>query len=236
MAHSPKAGRVTIPVVLLMLVMLLIGAYVVYDGNDSEELRGPAGARIGEVDEETLETDGGWHRHDWAAAEPALPELRPVRAPVDGPTPGDPENQDEVWDPQRRASERAFPDSPGDAGPGAPFLATEHSARIVSLSGERALDRAAACDVRVLPVRGGGFNCLVRVMCGGEVLYPNAAQTAGYVGCEVAEGQATHALDSGSTAEDTDPRIEFDLRSGTVTVSDEGDGVQAFSATLQITE
>ena len=88
--------------------------------------------------------------------------------------------------------------------------------------------------MRVLPVQTYAFNCLVRVMCEGRVLYPNPEQTAGYAPCEVEDGRPLRAVDDGHTAADGDPLVRVDVQAGTVTVEDRGDGVDAYRATLRM--
>ena len=124
----------------------------------------------------------------------------------------------------------------GDAGDALPCAPIERSARITSLRGRLPFGRTAACDVRVLPVRSGAFDCLARVRCDGHVVYPNPTQTAGYVRCQLAggEGGPMWLLDEGHTALDGDPRLRIELGAGAVVVSDEGDGVSPFEVTLRI--
>jgi hypothetical protein len=90
--------------------------------------------------------------------------------------------------------------------------------------------------VRVLPVEAGAFNCLVRVMCGGRVIYPNADQSAGYAPCQVENGQPITATDNMATSSDSDPIVHVDMRAGTVEVADRGDGVDSFRATLEMND
>ena len=140
-------------------------------------------------------------------------------------------------DPQLAAMWRSFQHArPAEAeSPELPFEPTARRADLVDSDGDVAAN-PSSCDVRVLPVSAYQFNCVVRVMCDGQVLYPNANQTAGYVPCEVDEdGRVVRAVDDGSTGSDGDPLVNLDMAAGTVTVEDfEADGSRRYRATLRI--
>ena len=143
--------------------------------------------------------------------------------------------QDAVYDPQRHAMREAFELTDPDAGAALPFSPFETSAALLRLAGEVPFDPDASCTMRVLPASGGRFNCMVRVVCGDEVVYPNQAQTAGYMRCELdGSGRPIAGVDRGHSALDGDPQVSFDLRTGELTVGDEGDGVAPFSASLRL--
>jgi hypothetical protein len=220
--------------VLLVLLAFFAGAaYLVARlHEDAMAVDEPGPPIVGRVPEARARDGGGtWRRHRWSGAD-APPA--PIGGPAnDGPRPADPRGHDRLYDPQRTAMSRSF-GRDGDAGAALPFAPVTRAARIVRHEGALAVPPDAACEVRVLPVRSGRFNCLVRVLCGGEVLYPNPSQTAGYVPCTLEDGAPLAAEDRGHTALDGDPRVRLDLREGTVTVEDRGDGVAAFSATLRI--
>jgi hypothetical protein len=113
-------------------------------------------------------------------------------------------------DPQRTASHRSF--HGGDAGVGAiPFQETWARGHVVSVEGQASTHAGAECWVRVLPVGGSGYNCLVRVMCGGALLYPDDAQQAGYAPCEVEDGHVVRGTDSSTSGRDGDPTLDLDL-------------------------
>ena len=139
-------------------------------------------------------------------------------------------------DPQMVAMWRSFHayyDVDGEAPP-LPFEPTAHRAELVDATGDVA-SSPTSCDVRVLPVTSGPFNCVVRVMCDGRVLYPNERQTAGYVPCEIENGQPVRALDEGFTARDGDPSVDLDLQNGTVRIEEyDAEGQPTYSATLRI--
>ncbi|MFK7987427.1 MAG: hypothetical protein AB8I08_15505 [Sandaracinaceae bacterium] len=137
-------------------------------------------------------------------------------------------------DPQLAAMWRSYRAQATDGEPDLPFEPTAQRARLIQAEGD--VNAApSSCDVRVLPVRSGGFNCVVRVMCDGAVLYPNSSQSAGYVPCEVENGRPVRAIDEGSTARDGDPLVSLDLRQGTVTVEDFDDtGARRYRATLRL--
>lgn len=139
-------------------------------------------------------------------------------------------------DPQMMAMWRSFhglaPEYGGE--PPLPFEPTAHRAELVDATGDAA-NTVDSCDVRVLPVASGSFSCVVRVMCDGRVLYPDSRQNAGYVRCEIEDGQPVRAVDSGSTARDGDPLVDLDLQNGTVRVEEyDASGEPTFSATLRI--
>jgi hypothetical protein len=122
----------------------------------------------------------------------------------------------------------------GDGGAALPFEPLVRSARLVEAEGELSLRAGTGCEVRVLPVRSGPYNCLVRVMCEGRVLYPNPTQTAGYAPCELEGGLPIRALDEAATESDGDPRLRLDLREGLVRVEElEGDALR-YRATLRL--
>lgn len=115
-----------------------------------------------------------------------------------------------------------------------PFQPIGRRARVLSARGIELSD-ADGCELRVLPVADGSFNCLVRVMCGRTVVYPNPAQTAGYMGCELEGSAPQRAADSLPTVTDGDPAVSFDLARGTVTVHDaDAEGRTIFRVTMQL--
>jgi hypothetical protein len=141
--------------------------------------------------------------------------------------------RDAAYDPQRAAMLRELGIPGADAGAALPFEPIERAARITALRGTLPFDERATCQARVLPARSGAFNCLVRVVCDGHVVYPNPAQTAGYSTCALdADGRPTRAQDGDPTALDGDPRVRVDLPRDEVVVSDDGDRVASFRLTL----
>lgn len=139
-------------------------------------------------------------------------------------------------DPQLLAMWRSFRRDAlqAEGEPELPFEPTAHRAELLLAEGD-APRNPTTCDVRVLPVRTHAFNCVVRVMCDGEVLYPNPDQTAGYVPCEIEDGRPVRAVDDGHSSRDGDPLVSLDLRAGTVTVEDRDEsGVARYRATLRI--
>jgi len=71
-------------------------------------------------------------------------------------------------------------------------------------------------------------------MCDDVVLYPDEAQTAGYVPCDLSGGVPRRAVDTGHTDSDGDPRIVFDTGNHRVQVSDFGVGVDNFTADVEL--
>lgn len=235
--------RVTIPVLLLLIAFVVGAGLVVYQANEREEdalqrpgvmgveLQGPAPE--GETSEE------GWQHHAWGGEgdEAGGARDRSGNAPPghghDGLIQAH-ASDDDSYDPQMRAMHRSFR-LEGDAGvAGLPFSPSRHEARIVESEGSLGSSPSDSCEVRMLPVQTSQFNCLVRVMCGGRVLYPNPEQTAGYAPCDVEDGIAVRARDDGHTAADGDPLVSVDLHAGIVTIEDRGDGVAPFRATLRL--
>lgn len=178
---------------------------------------------------------GDYAHHDWNR-ETEL--ARGMALGLPGPTfwrdareRGIPEN-----DPQMAAMWRSFHYlSTDDGAPPLPFEPQAHRAELIASEGDIA-SSATNCQVRVLPVRSGRFNCVIRVLCDGEVLYPNQNQTAGYVPCEIGEdGRAIRAVDNGHTASDGDPLVDLDLANGTITIQElDENGQQRYRATLRI--
>lgn len=105
---------------------------------------------------------------------------------------------------------------------------------VATVQGDSPVHPGATCDVRVLPVASGGFNCLVRVICDGELLYPNPDQSAGYVSCEVDATGPRYASDTLQTDVDGDPRLTFDGPAQQVLVGDSGDGMHDYLATITL--
>jgi hypothetical protein len=177
---------------------------------------------------------GDYVHHDWGE-ESDLGRRMALGLPEPGfwqqrATRGAPED-----DPQLAAMWRSFHGMAAEDGePPLPFEPTAHRARLVQAEGDVSAS-PTSCDVRVLPVRASRFNCVVRVMCDGRVLYPNPSQSAGYVPCEVQDGRPVRAVDDGHTSRDGDPLVSLDLQQGTVTVEDfDAQGARRYRATLRV--
>lgn len=235
-----RGRKVTFPVLIVLLAFLGGAGYLVWrahDGTVGGDAGGALGSAVGGDPLEEGSGDGAWRHHDWGTTDPAPPPG--AAAPGQGGAASDgerippPAADDDDYDPQMWAMRRSYRIQ-ADGGMPLPFPPSEHEASIVESEGELGVASGASCEVRVLPVRTPRFNCLARVVCDGRVLYPNPEQTAGYVPCEIEDGEAVAAADDGHTALDGDPLIRFDLRNGTVTVEDRGDGVAPFRATLRI--
>jgi hypothetical protein len=122
---------------------------------------------------------------------------------------------------------------PGDAGVPMHFNPTYARGQLSHIEGI-ALTPGTTCDIRVLPVQAYRFSCLIRVMCDGLVLYPDPDQGAGYVECDLEDGQPVAAIDDGFTFADGDPTVHFDRRGMRVTISDDGPGVPRFRAEIDL--
>lgn len=122
-------------------------------------------------------------------------------------------------DPQRQASERSMRHD--DAGVASlQFQETWARGRLVSVDGMSDVHAGAECWVRVLPVGGNGYNCLVRVICGDTLLYPDNAQQAGYAPCDVESGRVVRGSDANTSGRDGDPTLDLDLGRGELQVRD----------------
>jgi len=153
---------------------------------------------------------------------------------------------DTADDPQRQASRLSFHGD--DAGVGAaPFSETWARGHVLSTEGDANVTAGAECWVRVLPVGGTGYNCLVRVMCGATLLYPDGPQQAGYAPCVVEEGRVVRGSDTSTSGRDGDPTLELDLGRRQLEVRDvtpqQGEpyfdrlgsaGVRTFSAEIRL--
>ncbi len=135
-------------------------------------------------------------------------------------------------DPQVEAMERWL--GPSDGGVPMHFNPTYEVGELAHVEGIAALEPGTTCDIRVLPIQAYRFSCMIRVMCDGLVLYPDPDQGAGYVECDVEDGQPMAAIDDGYTHTDGDPTVRFDRRGLRVTVSDDGPGVPAFRAEIEL--
>lgn len=220
-------GRAGWPVLVAFLAVSAGGAYLALRTHPSDaDAVDPSDPMPGM---RSVDAPGEAARRHRSFAEDAVPALT-------GPAAADPGGADRVYDPQRWRMLRSFAIPRGDAGVALPFEMVELAAEIAASSGESGVADDAACALRVLPVhvRDASFNCLVRVMCAGHVIYPNPAQTAGYVDCVVTGGRVVRAEDRGNTAADGDPLLLLDLENGTVTVEDGGDGVERFSLSLRV--
>jgi hypothetical protein len=226
-------------------------------GANADELADPDARRASEEERRA----GEWQHHDWpgvrgregagareresgegAGAEPSEEQegvdgRSSASRHVDGwyDESGEGRSEEDVEDPQVVSMRRSFRLArDGDAGMSLPFDPMEQDARIVAHEGSLRASDGDTCQVRVLPVRSSAYNCLLRVMCAGQVLYPNPDQTAGYAPCDVVDGRVVSALDDGHSAADGDPLINFDAAQGIITVEDRGDGVEPFRATLRL--
>jgi hypothetical protein len=132
---------------------------------------------------------------------------------------------DDVMDPQILAMRRSFGDDAGMAASFSPYAHRGHAVRVEGVDG---VASNASCDVRVLPVQTGeGFNCVVRVRCGGVTVYPDSALAAGYAPCDVIGGVPRMATDRAPTDRDGDPELLVDLNGHTVRIHDVRHGAES---------
>ncbi|MEC7521262.1 MAG: hypothetical protein VYE22_15405 [Myxococcota bacterium] len=179
----------------------------------------------------TPSSGGSYTHHDWGQESDLQ---RQMSLDLPGPRFWQEGVAERARDPQLFAMWRSFSAMAQDGEPTLPFEPTAHRAQIIDAEGD--VDLAAdSCQVRVLPVQAGSFNCVVRVVCDGAVLYPNERQTAGYVPCELENGRPVRAVDDGQSDADGDPLVDMDLQNGTITVEDFApDGQRRYRATLRI--
>jgi len=191
--------------VLLVLVAFLAGAVYLVVETTEEWRSAPRPGRRAAV---PFRGDAGgdtWAHHAWTPDAAADPDS-------DRPPPPTP-----LYDPQRWAMVREL-GVYGDAGAELPFAVVEREGAVVAVDGRDDVERGARCTVRVLPAQRGGYDCLVRVMCGGRILYPGPAQTGGYNHCAFEDGAPARVVDRETT--DGDPSLRLDLERGEVTASD----------------
>jgi hypothetical protein len=136
------------------------------------------------------------------------------------------------YDPQLARSRETTGHLDGGAGT---FSGVTHRGRVAQVEGDAPVRAGATCDVRVLPVAAGGFNCLVRVECDGALLYPDPLEGAGFVSCQVDASGPITAADRSFTGQDGDPLLTFDAPSQRVVVGDGGEGrVRDYLATITL--
>lgn len=137
-------------------------------------------------------------------------------------------------DPQLERSRASY--GGNDAGM-PPFATWERLGRVASVTGTSPVAVGETCSVRVLPVETQVFNCMVRVMCGDTLLYPDPDQGAGYVACSIGErGTPSYASDDATTDADTDPMVEINLALAHVLVGDRADDGREYHATITLEE
>ena len=135
-------------------------------------------------------------------------------------------------DPQLERSRASY----GGNDAGMPAFATwERIGHVASVSGTSPVSVGETCSVRVLPVETQVFNCMVRVMCGDTLLYPDPDQGAGYVACSIGEqGAPSYAHDDATTDADTDPMVEINLALAHVRVGDRAGDGREYNATITL--
>lgn len=157
---------------------------------------------------------------------PAAPTT--FRVPFAAPT----ETASVEGDPQLERSRASY--GGNDAGM-PPFATWERVGRVASVTGTSPVAVGETCSVRVLPVETQVFNCMVRVMCGDTLLYPDPNQGAGYVACSIGErGTPSYASDDATTDNDTDPMVEINLALAHVLVGDRANDGREYHATITL--
>ena len=230
MRHEEEdAERIGWPAILMAFLGAALCAALLFAA--ARAFSPPVAARDGHAPDVAPQANGDWHprvvHHPWWSHHPPPPPAPPARQ--GGGSPYYPPTED-IPDPQLARSM----ETTGGADGGVGFQRFDGAGHVTSVTGEAPISVGAHCDVRVLPVVAGGFNCLVRVMCDGKLLYPNPEQSAGYVACEVQGTVAQRAVDAMPTQTDTDPLVTFDGVGQRVVVADYGAGVHSFSAQIAL--
>ncbi|MBW2463136.1 MAG: hypothetical protein JRH11_15910 [Deltaproteobacteria bacterium] len=212
--------------VVWLFALICVGAcaltvYLVAGASDLDD-----GPEIVRVDQSNSVARGDTRRR-WTADGPSSHGPRTYDPALD---PALMHHTDEA-DPQMAAMDRWS--GPVDGGVPFHFNPTTSRGEIATIEG-LPLSPGTACNVRILPIRTGGFSCMIRVMCDGLVLYPDPSQGAGYVDCDVEDGRPTSAIDDGFTFADGDPTVHFDRQRHRVTISDDGPGVPHFRAEIEL--
>lgn len=206
-------------VIAAVVVVWLVFAGSPFSGPgeaDGERAEGPEG-----WDPDRFVGDDGWH-DGWQRSDGWGAGADWTRGPWPEAPPDD--------DPQIQASARFFP----DGGSAMPFRPFRRLGRVTTVDGELPVGVGDRCEVRVLPARTRRFNCLVRVACGEHVIYPDGAQQAGYVPCDLQDGVPSRAVDDGFTHQDGDPTIELDGPGRRLVVTDARPGGPSFVATFEL--
>lgn len=94
----------------------------------------------------------------------------------------------------------------------------EYRARIVRVSGASPAQVGARCLVEVIRLRGGPFDCRVRIACGDDLVY--GLSGSGYNTCRVDGGRVLGAVDGMETRRDGDPKLRLDLEHGVARIID----------------
>lgn len=238
-AH-PERVRPSVVIGALAILVLIVGLGLLF----ADLLQRGRPARFARLLAErgTVEAELGQGRDAGVPPSPAVspvPGLHFALGPEAPPV-------EEADDPQRVASRRSFAD--GDAGVGGPpFAETWVRGTLRSVEGSSSAHAGDACWVRVLPVGGQGYNCLVRVTCGETLLYPDGPQQAGYAPCELDAGHVVRGTDTSTSGRDGDPTLDLDLERREVRVGDRtpvdgdpyfqqlgGRGIPTFSAEIAL--
>ena len=135
-------------------------------------------------------------------------------------------------DPQLERSLASLRFAP-DAGLGL-FDTMERTGHVTSIEGDAPIGVGAMCSVRVLPVLTNRFNCMIRVICDGVLLYPDPSEDAGYVDCRVVNGTPATAHDHMATWQDTDPKVRLDMALAKIEVGDDSPEGSRYLASIRI--
>ncbi len=198
--------RVGWPVLVVLLAFLAGAIYLVRRVHEDTVAGDPGRGATAPlaVDASVPEGEGGYVRHAWGPDGGApLPGLAPGR------------------DPQRALMERQIG---GDAGFELPFEPLEVGVTLLDIEGQPPIGvDSEPCLLRVLPVVAPPYDCVVRVVCGGAVVYPNPSQTGGFNRCALAGRAVSRVEDEGTTAEDEDPTLSLDVARRRLIVGDRTD-------------
>lgn len=92
---------------------------------------------------------------------------------------------------------------------------------IQQLEGTPGLAKGAVCTVDVSPASGKGYNCRVRVRCGGRLIYGDG--NSGFNECTIQNGRGEKVNDDRPSSVDHDPTLSLDLSEDTALVTDDGE-------------
>lgn len=99
-----------------------------------------------------------------------------------------------------------------------------YEARVVAARGPLVPQRGDPCTIEVIRTDDPLFNCRIRIVCNGDVVYGLA--DGGYNACYAQGARFVFARDRNGTRIDGDPRLYFDLVGGRVLISDDAPDVE----------
>jgi hypothetical protein len=105
------------------------------------------------------------------------------------------------------------------ADPAGRFQALSRVGHVVVTTGDGPAPAGTVCTVSATPTFAfEGYNCRLEVNCAGQIVYGGADR--GYMRCGYRDGLPSFGADRAVTHHDGDPRLDLDLESNRVVVSD----------------